>query len=363
MPPTSITAAETANAPEASGLDHDANDAGATLGESGTRRSGSRGSFGRLRGRLGDWVESKPVQNVVIGVIVVNAITLGLHTSDAVMRVAGPLITTLDTIFLAIFVVELACKIFARGWRFFTDGWNIFDFLVVGVALVPASGPLAVLRALRVLRVLRLVSVVPQLRFIVSTLLAAIPGIASIGALLGIIFYVAAVMSTELFGGAFPEYFGSIGASLFSLFQIMTLDSWAALVRPVMEEFPAAWLFFVPFIVVSALTMLNLFVAVIVDTMQNVGNARVARQAKKRAEAAKRAQPATSAHPETVESRAAEAGEVVGSAVSADTTEVATPDAPAPSQLTDDELADELARIRGQLDALTTALQRRRAPH
>lgn len=281
----------------------------------------------RIRHRVGDWAESRPVQNVILVIIIANAITLGMHTSDGIMAVAGEVITTLDTVFLWIFVAEILAKLFARGWRFFGDGWNVFDFLVVGIALVPATGPLAVMRALRVLRVLRLVSVVPQLRFIVSTLLAAIPGIASIGALLAIVFYVAAVMSTELFSASFPELFGSITTSLFTLFQVMTLDSWSSVVRPVMEVYPAAWLFFVPFIIVSALTMLNLFIAVIVDTMQNVAKAKATKEVK----------AATDAELEASSASAPEADD--------ETTVVS-----------DEALIAEITEVRARLDALTDAL-------
>lgn len=224
-----------------------------------------------LRARVGAWVESPRVQGAVIAVIVANAITLGLETWPRAMDRAGGLLVSLDLLFLTVFVVEISVKLWAAGPRFFKDPWNVFDFLVVAVALVPAAGPFQVLRALRVLRVLRLVSAIPRMRFIVEALLAALPGIASIGALLGLIFYIAAVMATSLFGGTFPDWFGSVGDSLFTLFQVMTLESWAmGIVRPVMEVHPWAWAFFVVFILASSFTMLNLFIAVIVDTMQTL---------------------------------------------------------------------------------------------
>ena len=224
-----------------------------------------------LRERAGLWIESPRIQGIVVAVIVVNAITLGLETSSGAMGAAGGVIRAVDAICLAIFVVEIAVKLFAHGPAFFRDPWNVFDFVVVGVALVPASGPFAVLRALRVLRVLRLVSVLPRLRFIVEALLAALPGIGAIGTLLALIFYVAAVMATSLFGASFPEWFGSVGDSLYTLFQVMTLESWSmGIVRPVMEVHPWAWVFFVSFILLSSFTILNLFIAVIVDTMQTL---------------------------------------------------------------------------------------------
>lgn len=221
------------------------------------------------RARVGEWVESRTVQRVIVALIVLNAVTLGLETSPAVMAAVGPMLLRIDQLILSAFVLEIAAKLYARGLRFFRDSWNLFDFFVVGIALVPAAGPLAVLRTLRVLRVLRLVSAMPRLRFIVEALLHAVPGIGAIGGLLSIIFYVFAVMATSLFGDDFPQWFGSVGASLYSLFQIMTLESWSmGIVRPVMEVHPFAWVFFVPFILIATFTMLNLFIAIIVDTMQ-----------------------------------------------------------------------------------------------
>jgi voltage-gated sodium channel len=145
----------------------------------------------------------------------------------------------------------------------------VFDFLVVGIALVPATGELAVLRALRVLRVLRILTIVPSMRRVVGALLAAIPGLSSIALVLMLTYYVFAVIATNLFAVAYPDWFGDIGRSLYTLFQIMTLESWSmGIARPVMETFPYAWAFFVPFILIATFTMLNLFVAIIVSAMQ-----------------------------------------------------------------------------------------------
>ena len=223
------------------------------------------------RARLGDWIESTRIQRIIILIIIANAITLGLETFPQVMDEAGTLLIQLDRIFLTIFVIEIGLKLYARGWRFFRDPWNVCDFVIVGVALAPGTGPLSVLRTLRVLRVLRLISAVPRLRFIIEALLSAIPGIGAIAALLGLIFYVFSVMATTLFSATFPEYFGSLWQSLLSLFQVMTLDSWlSGLVRPILEVHPWAWAFFVSFVLLSTFTMVNLFVAVIVDTMQKL---------------------------------------------------------------------------------------------
>jgi voltage-gated sodium channel len=223
------------------------------------------------RQALGAWVEAPPVQNFIIVLIVINAVILGLETSPAVMAYAGPTLLALDKLILAVFVVEIAIKLFAQGASFFRRGWNVFDFLVVGIALVPASGPLAILRALRILRVLRLLSMMPRLRLVVEALLHSLPGIGSIALLMVVIYYVAAVMATGLFGATHPDWFGSVWHSMYTLFQVMTLESWSmGIVRPVMESHPYAWLFFIPFILVATFTVLNLFIAIIVDAMQSM---------------------------------------------------------------------------------------------
>jgi len=206
----------------------------------------------------------------ILAVILINAIVLGLETSKSVMDGFGPLIVAIDTICLAIFVVEIAAKLIAHGPRFFKSGWNIFDFVIVGIALLPVGGGISVLRALRILRLLRVISVAPALRRVVEGFVNALPGMGSVFLLMGLIFYIGAVMATKLFGGAFPDWFGTIGRSGYSLFQIMTLESWSmGIVRPVMEIYPYAWAFFVPFIMVTTFAVVNLLVGLIVNSMQD----------------------------------------------------------------------------------------------
>lgn len=223
-----------------------------------------------VRAKLEAFVTSAPFERFIIAVILVNGVCLGLETVPWAMERFGTLLVTLDTIALAIFVVELTLKLIAMGRRFFTRAWNIFDLVIVLVSLAPASQGLSVLRSFRILRVLRLMSMLPSMRVVVQALLEAIPGMGSVVALLSLVFYVFAVMATKLFGAAFPEWFGSIGASLYSLFQVMTLESWSmGIVRPVMEVYPLAWAFFVPFILMTTFAVLNLFIAIIVNAMQS----------------------------------------------------------------------------------------------
>ncbi|SFJ79460.1 ion transporter [Jannaschia pohangensis] len=223
-----------------------------------------------MRAALNDFLERPFVRNFIVAVILVNAVTLGLETVPPVMDRYAGLLTVIDRICLGIFVVELLAKIVAQGRRFWTQGWNIFDFVIVGIALVPTAGPLSVLRALRILRVLRIVSVFPRLRRVVEGFVTALPGMGSVFLLMGIIFYIAAVIATKLFGASFPEWFGDLGKSGYTLFQIMTLESWSmGIVRPVMEVFPYAWVFFVPFIMVTTFAVVNLLVGLIVNSMQD----------------------------------------------------------------------------------------------
>lgn len=223
------------------------------------------------RRRLLAFVEDRRFTRFITALIVINAALLGLETVPTVMEPWGWLIVGGDRLILAVFVVEILLRMAAHGRHFWRDPWSLFDVAVVGVALVPSTGSLSVLRALRILRVLRLVSVVPRLRRVVETLLHSLPGMGSIALLLVMLFYVFAVMATKLFGTGFPEWFGTIGESMYSLFQIMTLESWSmGIVRPVMEVYPWAWAFFVPFILIVSFAVLNLFIAVVVDSMQQV---------------------------------------------------------------------------------------------
>jgi voltage-gated sodium channel len=219
-------------------------------------------------------LEQPPVQHALITLILLNAIILGLETSPTVMAAWGDILVATDRILLGIFVVEIALRIYAHRGAFFCDPWSVFDFIVVAIALLPVSGPFAVLRALRVLRVLRLLTMVPSMRRVVAGLLSAIPGLGSVVAIIAILFYVGAVIATKLFGAAFPEWFGTLGESAYTLFQVMTLESWSmGIARPVMAQFPHAWAFFVPFIMISTFTMLNLFIAVIVNAIQSTQHA------------------------------------------------------------------------------------------
>lgn len=238
-----------------------------------------------------DWLRtllaSRRFANFVVAVILVNAVTLGLETSATANAYAGGLLAFADNVCLAIFTAEVIAKLYVWRFAYFRSGWNVFDFAIVAISLVPAVGPLSVLRALRILRVLRLLSVVPEMRRVVNSLLMALPGMGSIAGVMILIFYVSSVLATKLFGATHPALFGSIPASMYTLFQIMTLEGWSdGVVRPVMEAHPWAWLFFIPFILITTFAVLNLVIAVIVNSMQTLQEAERAGERKAAADAA-----------------------------------------------------------------------------
>ena len=224
-----------------------------------------------LKYKINQLVDHSFFKKFIMGLIIVNAVILGLETSPKVMELVGRELQLFDQVVIVIFCVELGLRVYAKGLQFFRDPWGIFDLMVVAITLVPSNEALTVLRALRVVRVFRLVSTIPRLRRIVAALLHAVPGVGAIIVLLLIVFYVFSVITTKIFGQNFPDWFGSLGDSMFTLFQIMTLESWSmGIVRPVMEIYPWAWVLFVAFIVLSSFTVLNLFIAIIIDSMQTL---------------------------------------------------------------------------------------------
>lgn len=223
----------------------------------------------KIQKTLNNIVDHPWFQRMVITLVIVNAVTLGMETSDRIMASYGPYLHALDQFILTIFVIEISMRFMAKGLPFFKSGWNWLDIVVVGISLIPDASAFSALRTLRVLRILRLISVIPALRKIVSSLISAVPGLSYIILLMMVMFYIFSVVATHLFGDAFPQWFGTLGDSMFSLFQIMTLESWSmGIVRPVMQVHPWAWAFFVPFILLTSFTVLNLFIAVIVNALQ-----------------------------------------------------------------------------------------------
>lgn len=214
-------------------------------------------------------MEDPRTERFIMALIVLNAVTLGLETSESIMARYGTILTIIDRVIITIFVIEILARLIAQRSAFFRDGWNIFDVIVVGIALAPATEKVSVLRALRVLRLLRLITAVPSLQRVVGGLMGALPGMTSILLLIGLVFYVSAVMAVNLYGKEFPELFGTLGTSLYTLFTIMTLEGWTNdVVNPILEKHPNALLFFIPFIIITTFWVLNLFIGIIVNAMQ-----------------------------------------------------------------------------------------------
>lgn len=213
-------------------------------------------------------IESVYFQNFIIGLIILNGITMGLETSQSMSLEYGSILALFDIFVITVFTIEILLRIFVHRVAFFKDSWSIFDFIIVAISLVPAGAGFEILRVLRVLRLFRLITVVPQMRKIVAALLGVIPGMLSIAGLMALFFYVFSIMAVQFYGEEFPQWFGSLGESFYTLFQIMTLESWSmGIVRPVMETYPNAWAFFIPFVFIATFVMINLIVAIVVDAM------------------------------------------------------------------------------------------------
>ncbi|KAI9021784.1 ion transport protein [Hyaloraphidium curvatum] len=266
----------------------------------------------KARKRVEEIVEHPAFQWTVVVLILLNAVILGCQTSAAIQAAAGDALDIVDRVLLAVFTVELALRAFAMGWGFFRDPWCLFDLVIISVSWVPAGDTLSVLRALRTLRVLRLISVLQSLRNVVEAMLAAVPGMASISLLLFLMFYVFGVMAVPLFGETQPMYFGTLGDSLFTLFQIMTLENWSEIVREAMSQHWYALPFFLPFIIISTFVILNLFIGVIVDSIQNMHEQRAAADPKMRAAEARKRAEADNTRKLLEEIRALRAGNALG---------------------------------------------------
>lgn len=231
--------------------------------------------FKGLRGRVALLIENNFFINFIAGLIILNAIVLGLETYPEIGLLYGGILQIFDVFILTVFILEMALKLYLYRLSFFRAGWNVFDLLIVSISLIPAGDALTVLRAFRVFRILRLMSIIPQMRRVISALLISIPGMTSIVGILFIVFYVCSVLATQLFGTyndpVMHELFGSIGASMYSLFQVMTLEGWSEnIAKPAIDIFPWAWMFFIPFIIVTSFAVLNLFIGIIVDAMNIV---------------------------------------------------------------------------------------------
>jgi voltage-gated sodium channel len=219
-------------------------------------------------------VASPAFQNGVLAVIVLNALLIGLATDPEILSGHRSLFRLLNMLIQAIFVVEIGIRLVAfapRVHRFFADGWNVFDFTVVALSLLPAVGPFAtVARLARLLRALRLVSVVPELRLIVSTMVRSIPSMGHVLLLLGLMVYVYAVVGVHLFRGVDPAHWGSLPRAGLTLFEILTLEGWIEVQQASFAATRWAWVFYTSYVVLAVFVVVNLFIAIIINNLETV---------------------------------------------------------------------------------------------
>ena len=220
--------------------------------------------------RLRSLVEHSVFQAVIIGVIILNSILFGIQTSPSVSAWCGPWLSHLDDACLAVFTIELVLKLVAYNWRFCRDPWNLFDFIVVAVSFVPDMGMFSAVRLFRILRIFKLISGIRHMRIILAAIVKSVKGIMWTGSLLMLIYYVYAILGTHLFGAAFGDWFGSLGKSVYSLFQIMTLESWSmGIARPVIAVYPYAWIYFVSYILLSSFVVMNVVVGIVLTSISD----------------------------------------------------------------------------------------------
>lgn len=221
------------------------------------------------------FLERPSIRFTITTLIIVNAVILGLLTYRADLSPGiVTLLEFLDASITWLFVTEIALKLYVYRWQFFKDGWNVFDFGVIAISLIPGASAFTVLRALRVLRVLRLLRFVPMMKRITEALLKSIPGMGAILAVIILVIYVGAVMATNMYGSTsnpeVKDMFGALPDSALTLFQLMTMDGWSDILGAVTDDgHPYAWIFFLVFIFIGSFAILNLFIALVVEALTN----------------------------------------------------------------------------------------------
>lgn len=225
-------------------------------------------------------VGSTIFERTIIGLILINAFILGLETNATLVADYGQWFILGHHLILATFIIEAALKITAVAphlKRYFGDGWNLFDFSVIVLSLIPTTGELAmVARLARLLRVLRLISAIPELRLIVATLMRTIPSMGNIMLLMSIIFYIFAIAGYHLFHLHDPQHWGSLGVALLTLFRIVTLEDWTDVMYTAMEAQPYAWIYFISFVLMGTFVIVNLFIAVVINNLDEAKAERLA---------------------------------------------------------------------------------------
>lgn len=221
-------------------------------------------------------IENKWFQLGILGVICLNALVFGVQTSVWARNTCGKFLNGIDSLCLVIFTIELALKIVVYNRRFCMDPWNILDFIVVAVSFVPDCGMFSSVRLFRILRIFKLISGIRHMRIILAAIVKSVKGILWTGSLLVLIYYVYGILGTHLFGATFQDWFGNLGKSVYSLFQIMTLESWSmGIARPVIAVYPYAWVYFVSYILMSSFLVMNVVVGIVLNSITECCQAEV----------------------------------------------------------------------------------------
>ena len=218
--------------------------------------------------------ESTQFQLFILGVIVINAVVLGLETYDAIDEEIGSTLNVLNDVFLGIFVVEIAIRIAAHGRRpqdYFKSGWNVFDFVIIGGAFLPGLRQNATaLRVLRLLRIVRVVSLFPDLRFLIRGMAASLPPIGSMAMLTSLLIYIYGMLGWILFADTDPAHWGDVGQAMLSLFIVLTLESWPEIMGEVIGAHPWAWLYFVSYVLIASFLLINMGIAILINSLEEV---------------------------------------------------------------------------------------------
>ena len=227
----------------------------------------------QMRSSIVDLLNSNWMHGFIITLVLCNGVVLGLRTEASAAAHMGALLTFVDNLTIGILVVEVLTRFLVTGTRFFKRGWNIFDAVILSVSVYAIVYDIQVLEALRIMLLFRIIELIPTMKHVVEAIKRAVEGLTNAVILLLVVFYTFSVAATHLFGAIADEQFGNVGRAMFTLFQVMAFDNLGDIIRPLMAKEPWAWAFFVVFLILTAFSILNLFIGIIVQAMQDASNA------------------------------------------------------------------------------------------
>ncbi len=249
--------------------------------------------------KLKQFVEGTLFRGLVLVFIIINAIVLGLQTSTSVNNSIGDILSVIDTVCLIVFIIEMILKMIAyKFFGYFKNAWNVFDFTIILISVLSGLSVLSSFRVFRVFRVFRslkglrgfkMASSLRPLQVIISAIGKSLPGISWAMLLMVIVYYIFSIIGVTIFGEEFVDWFGNIPKAMYTLFQVMTLESWSmGISRPVMEVFPYAWAYFVPFVLISSFIMMNVIVGIVVNAISEVAEGKAKAEEEKKEQAKKK---------------------------------------------------------------------------